>query len=97
MDERTRGRGKQYLVRWIGYGPESDLWLPRSELLGTQALENWSSSKKTVVDEAGFNFGTIEISKAGESVRKRLSLSYNNDNTNTMSHDHAYINAVTVH
>jgi hypothetical protein len=28
IDERTCGRGKQYLVQWMGYGPESDLWLP---------------------------------------------------------------------
>jgi hypothetical protein len=28
IDQRTRGRGKQFLVRWLGYGPEADLWLP---------------------------------------------------------------------
>jgi hypothetical protein len=41
IDERPRGRGRQYLVRWKGYGPEADLWLPRSELLETEALALW--------------------------------------------------------
>jgi hypothetical protein len=41
IDEQTRCRGKQYLVRWMGYGPEHDLWLPRSELIDVEALERW--------------------------------------------------------
>ena len=41
LDERPRGRGKQYLVRWLGYGAEEDLWLPRSELMMTEVLEQW--------------------------------------------------------
>ena len=41
IDQRTRGRGKQYLVRWLGYGPESDLWLPRRELADTAAYAEW--------------------------------------------------------
>ena len=28
MDERKQGRGVQYLVRWKGYGPGDDEWLP---------------------------------------------------------------------
>ena len=39
LDCRPRGRGKQYLVQWVGYGPEHNLWLPRSELLEMAALE----------------------------------------------------------
>jgi ''chromo'' (CHRromatin Organisation MOdifier) domain./Integrase core domain. len=41
MDERRRGRGFQYLVRWVGYGPEEDRWLPRRELEDCQALDRW--------------------------------------------------------
>jgi Chromo (CHRromatin Organisation MOdifier) domain len=41
LDERPRGRGKQYLVRWVGYGPDADLWIPCSELLETEALDKW--------------------------------------------------------
>lgn len=38
LDCRPRGWGHQFLVHWSGYGPEHDLWLPRSELLETEAL-----------------------------------------------------------
>ncbi|RDB23650.1 Transposon Tf2-9 polyprotein [Hypsizygus marmoreus] len=41
LDERKRGRGKQFLVRWLGYGVESDLWLPGVELMDTEALDVW--------------------------------------------------------
>lgn len=46
LDERSRGRGKQYLVQWKGYGAESDLWLPRTELLETEALETWVNRER---------------------------------------------------
>ena len=39
LDCWPRGWGKQYLVQWVGYGPEHNLWLPCSELLDTMALE----------------------------------------------------------
>ncbi|KAF8232655.1 hypothetical protein L208DRAFT_1561297 [Tricholoma matsutake] len=35
---RWRGWGHQFLVRWSGYGPKHDLWLPRSKVLETEAL-----------------------------------------------------------
>lgn len=43
LDERPYGRGKQYLVRWQGYGPGADLWLLRSEMLQTEALDAWEA------------------------------------------------------
>ena len=41
IDERTRGRGRQYLVRWQGWGAEEDRWLPGRELSDTEALDDW--------------------------------------------------------
>lgn len=39
LDRRPRGRGFQYLVRWQGYGPEDDLWLPGREVENLAALD----------------------------------------------------------
>lgn len=41
LDKQRHGHGHQYLVHWLGYGPEGDLWLPCSELLEMEALELW--------------------------------------------------------
>ena len=41
IDERKRGRGFQYLVRWKGYGPGDDEWLSRREVEETIALDEW--------------------------------------------------------
>jgi hypothetical protein len=45
IDQRKRGRGFQYLVRWVGYGPEDDRWLPRRELEDCAALDEWLVSQ----------------------------------------------------
>jgi hypothetical protein len=46
LDERARGKGKQYLVRWRGWGAEEDRWLPGRELKDTKALEHWLNDLK---------------------------------------------------
>src|SRR6266403_3665549 len=47
VDERKRGRGKQYRVRWQGEGPEGDKWLPASELEDCKALKVWLKCTNT--------------------------------------------------
>jgi hypothetical protein len=41
VDVRRRGHGWQFLVRWSGYGPEHDDWLPARELDECEALDKW--------------------------------------------------------
>lgn len=41
IDERRVGRGKQYLVKWVGFGDEDNEWLPRRELEDREALDDW--------------------------------------------------------
>ena len=38
---RRRGRGFQYLVDWVGYGPEDRSWIPRSYLADPGLLETF--------------------------------------------------------
>jgi len=42
LDKRTRRRGHQYLVRWSGYGPEADVWVPGKELEETDVLQEYN-------------------------------------------------------
>jgi Chromo (CHRromatin Organisation MOdifier) domain len=41
IDQRRCGKGFQYLVHWLGMGPEEDEWLPRREIEETEALDRW--------------------------------------------------------
>ena len=43
IEERKRGKGKQYLVRYKGWGPEEDRWLPGRDLQENEALDRWES------------------------------------------------------
>ena len=44
-----RGRGFQYLVDWVGYGPEDRSWVPRSYLANPGLLEVFYSEHPRVV------------------------------------------------
>ena len=46
LDERRRGRGWQYLVRWKGYGLGDDEWLLRREIEETIALDEWLRKRR---------------------------------------------------
>ena len=41
LNERKRGFGVQYLVRWKDYPQEADTWIAGSKLKGTKALDVW--------------------------------------------------------
>jgi hypothetical protein len=45
IDERKRGHGYQYLVRWSGYFEGNNLWLPQHELEDCEALDCWKASR----------------------------------------------------
>jgi hypothetical protein len=41
IDARRQGHSWQYLVQWVGYGPEHDRWLASSVLQDCEALDIW--------------------------------------------------------
>jgi hypothetical protein len=47
IDEKKVGRGKWYLVRWVGFGADEDEWLPRRDLEDCEALDVWEQGKNT--------------------------------------------------
>ena len=49
VDARRRGRGTQYLVRWVGYDRDHDEWLSGKMLEDTEALDIWEAENGTEV------------------------------------------------
>ena len=49
VDARHRGRGMQYLVRWVGYDRDHDEWLSGKMLEDTEALDIWEAENGTEV------------------------------------------------
>jgi hypothetical protein len=45
IDERNVGRGKRYLVRWVGFGEEDDEWLPCRDLEDCKVLDVWEKER----------------------------------------------------
>ena len=45
LDSWCRGRGIQYLVHWVGYGPEHDHWLAGSTLEDCKVLDVWQEKE----------------------------------------------------
>jgi hypothetical protein len=44
IDQRKRGRGYQYLVRWAGHRNKDARWLPGCEVAHLDTLHDWLSS-----------------------------------------------------
>ena len=47
VDAHRHGRGKQYLVRWVGYDQDHDKWLSGKLLEDTEALDIWEAEDGT--------------------------------------------------
>ena len=65
VDERVRGRGKQFLVKWEGYPDPT--WEPAKNLEDTQALEIWEE-KRMDAREVRLSMGG-GLSEEGGTVR----------------------------
>jgi hypothetical protein len=46
LEASHRGCGWQFLVQWLGYGPEHDQWLPASELEECEVLDVWYQGRR---------------------------------------------------
>ncbi|KEJ82478.1 hypothetical protein OXYTRIMIC_257 [Oxytricha trifallax] len=48
LDARKSENGFEYLIRWKGYGPKHDSWIPESNLMGDWAIDE---AEKFLIDK----------------------------------------------
>ena len=51
LDHRRVGRGHQFLIRWRGFGPSDDEWLPGRDVRDLAALDKYLASRGITEDE----------------------------------------------
>jgi len=44
IDSQCRGKGWQFLVHWLSYAPQHDLWITSADLVECEALDEWYAS-----------------------------------------------------
>ena len=49
IDHQRRGRGFRFLVRWKGYGPEDDTWLPGAQCRDLAALDSYCNEHNLTI------------------------------------------------
>lgn len=63
LNEKTShgGGGSKFLVRWVGQGPEYDLWLPQKEIEDCEALDVWIASRPPKTKTPKLRGGLLDV------------------------------------
>jgi hypothetical protein len=72
--ERGEGKGKECLIRWVGYAPQDDLWRLESELAETapDVLAAWSQRKLRIANSVREVSAYANISGASNSLKDKI-------------------------
>ena len=68
LAERTRSKGKEFLVRWAGYSEADDTWEPEANILGDElvpklALREWTWQFEVTTAVDGLSVGWHDFDK----------------------------------
>lgn len=70
LDERNSKKGKEYLVRWLGYGPQDDSWILERNLKADEALVEYQRISKMKKVSKPVTRSYAEVAKSSRNQNK---------------------------